>query len=100
MNPYRGTGWAFSAPPPGHGPAQYTAGPQQQGMYGNTTAAPPYEAPVNQGYGYGANQYGGHGQQNGVELQSPNSAYVRGGENVYAPPQGPPPNKADGHIVR
>ena len=48
-----------------------------------------------QGYNYGYNE-----QQNGVELQSPQSAYVpqRGGDPVYEAPQGPPPKKGDGII--
>lgn len=98
MTPFRGTGWAAGAPP-GHGQAQYT------GYGGNQGAPPPvYSAPPNQGYNYnqpqGANQGYFGGQQNGVELQQPNSAYVRGGQEVFAPPAGAPPGvKGDG-IVR
>lgn len=77
-----------------HGPVQYYGGGDQN----PTQPAPPYSA--NQSYGnnnqeyYGNNQ-GYYGQQNGVELQPPNNSYYpqgRGGENVYSPPSGPPPN--------
>ncbi|KAF2687823.1 hypothetical protein K458DRAFT_385394 [Lentithecium fluviatile CBS 122367] len=91
--PFYGTGWAarpgqynaqpyynqnqYHAPPP-----QYSANPQQPGPY------------------YGANQ-GYYGQQNGVELQSPQPAYARdGGESGYAPPAGPPPGKGGDGIIR
>lgn len=53
-----------------------------------------YEAPPPQ-YGAAASYYGG--QQSGVEMQPVNNAYQpnlqRGGDNVYAPPAGPPPKK-------
>ena len=105
QQPWRGTGWAAGAPPPGHGPAQYTGAPPQQ-YNGNTAAAPPYSPPANQGYygqGYnsGTNQGYFGGQQQGVELQQPENAYARGGENVYSPPAGPPPGKKAGDgIIR
>ena len=105
QTPWRGTGWAAGAPPPGHGPAQYTGAPPQQ-YNGNAAAAPPYSPPANQGYygqGYnsGTNQGYFGGQQQGVELQQPENAYARGGENVYSPPAGPPPGKKAGDgIIR
>lgn len=105
QQPWRGTGWAAGAPPPGHGPARYTGAPPQQ-YNGNTAAAPPYSPPANQGYygqGYnsGTNQGYFGGQQQGVELQQPENAYARGGENVYSPPTGPPPGKTAGDgIIR
>lgn len=87
MNPYPLTGWA-SRPPPGHGPAQYTG---QQPYY-------------NQGYNQGYQAPPAYGQQYGVANgpQQPNPAYTgaRGGENVYAAPEGPPPSKKDDGIVR
>lgn len=109
QNPYRGTGWAAGRTPPGHAPAQYTGQPAP--YYGNNNAAPPYSPPANpgaynagynnQGYGGGANQSYFGGQQQGVELQQPENAYARGGENVYAPPAGEPPSKKAGDgIVR
>lgn len=107
-SPYRGTGWA-AGPPPGHGPAQYTGAPPQPYL-GNENHAPPvYSPPVsNQGYynqGHGQNQGYFGGQQQGVELQQPQSAYTpqRGGEAVYdyAPPVGPPPGQKSGDgIIR
>lgn len=105
QQPWRGTGWAAGVPPPGHGPAQYTGAPPQQ-YNGNTSAAPPYSPPANQGYygqGYnsGSNQGYFGGQQQGVELQQPENAYARGGEEVYSPPAGPPPGKKAGDgIIR
>ena len=101
-----GTGWV---PAPAYKP------PQGQQNWG--AAAPPYSPPIanqptgntfnsNDGYyghqqQYGQNPYGG--QQSGVELQPPQSAYqphvTRGGENVYEAPMGAPPGKGDG-IVR
>jgi len=100
LNPYRGTGWATGAPPPGHAPAQYTGNPDVQPYgYGNQPSAPPYSPAANPGYnynqqqGYGNNQGYFGGQQTGVELQQPEGAYARGGENVYAAPPGAPPGK-------
>ena len=105
MHPYRGTGWAAGRTPPGHAPAQYTGA---QPYYGNNNAAAPpvYSAPENQGYynqGYnnGPNQGYFGGQQQGVELQQPENAYARGGEQVYSAPPGPPPGKKEGDgIIR
>ncbi|PSN64241.1 hypothetical protein BS50DRAFT_678384 [Corynespora cassiicola Philippines] len=93
--PFYGTGWAapgqhnaqpyynsnYPQPPP-----QYSAQPPQNSYYGQS-----------QGY-YGQQPYGQ--QQNGVELQSPQPAYNRGGDDVYAPPPGPPPGKGGDGIVR
>lgn len=88
--PFRGTGWAVGQTPFGHNAPTYN----QQPYYGNAqpyynnsnNPAPPpaYTPPPNQGY------YGG---QNDVELQQPQQSYggYRSGENVYAPPKGPPP---------
>lgn len=109
QNPYRGTGWAAGRTPASHAPAQYTGQPAP--YYGNNNAAPPYSPPANQtyynegynnqGYGGGANQSYFGGQQQGVELQQPENAYARGGENVYAPPAGEPPSKKVGDgIIR
>ncbi|KAF2240811.1 hypothetical protein BU26DRAFT_525718 [Trematosphaeria pertusa] len=93
--PFYGTGWAARPGQPtaqpyynnnqnyNHPPPQYTPQPQNQGYYGS-----------NQGY-YGSSPYG---QQQGVELQSPQPTHTRGGDDVYAPPAGPPPGKGDGII--
>lgn len=112
MTPYRGTGWAGGRTPAGHAPAQYTgAQPYYAGnpQYNNAAqgAAPPvYSPPPNQTY-YGNGQGNGQGnpgyfggQESGIELQQPQSAYQpqRGGDPVYAPPMGPPPGKGDGII--
>ena len=106
MQPYRGTGWAAQGAQGGPPQGQW-AGAQNQGYYGNNQAAPPYSPTANQGYNYNQQPaYGGNqgyfgGQQNGgVELQSPDGAHMRGGENVYQPPAGPPPNKANDGIIR
>lgn len=102
MTPFRGTGWLGGRTPPGHGPAVYTGAPGTQPYYGasappyqqNTTPAPQYGAPPNQGFTgpQGANA-GYYAPQSGVELQTPMNSYQpqRGGEPVYAPPPGPPP---------
>lgn len=81
--PFYGTGWAAR---PGNNTAQPYYGNQ------NSAPAPPYSAPANNNgyYSGGANQ-SYYGQQNGVELQSPQPAY--GGNQQYAPPPGPPPAK-------
>ncbi|OCL11872.1 hypothetical protein AOQ84DRAFT_266213, partial [Glonium stellatum] len=83
QNPYYGTGWAANRPPPG----QYN-----QPYYSNQPA-PPYSPPQANQY-YGSNQ-GYFGQQNGIELQSPQATHYppRSGDNVYSPPPGPPPQK-------
>lgn len=105
--PYRGTGWAAGAPPPGHGPAQYTGAPPQPYFANDNQAPPVYSPPIsNQGYynqGHEQNQGYFGGQQQGLELQQPESAYApqRGGDPVYAPPTGPPPGKKGGDgIIR
>ena len=110
MQPFRGTGWAAGQTPYGHGPAQYAGGPQPYYAGGQQPPPPVYSAPVeNQGYGSAQNQYAGAnqgyfgGQQSGVELQQPNNTYQpsRGGEDVYAAPDGPPPTKKGGDgIIR
>lgn len=83
--PFYGTGWAAR---PGNNNAQPYYGNQ------NSAPAPPYTGPTNNNnngyYNGGANQ-GYYGQQNGVELQSPQATY--GGNQQYAPPPGPPPAK-------
>ncbi|CAF9929347.1 hypothetical protein IMSHALPRED_007886 [Imshaugia aleurites] len=107
-SPYRGTGWAAGRPPPGHAPAQYTGAPPQPYFANNNQAPPVYSPPVsNQGYyNQGQEQNQGYfgSQQQGVELQQPESAYTpRGGEPVYnyAPPMSPPPGKKGGDgIIR
>ena len=88
--PFYGTGWAAR---PGNNNAygQNTTAPYYNNQH---NPAPPYSAATtnnnNGGYygGGGANQ-GYYGQQNGVELQSPQPTYGGG----YAPPPGPPPTK-------
>lgn len=90
--PFYGTGWA-ARPVGGNNNAQPYYGNQNY----NSTPAPPYSAATNNNNGYygnGANQ-SYYGQQNDVELQSPQPTY--GGNNQYAPPPGPPPGK-DGVI--
>jgi hypothetical protein len=83
--PFYGTGWAAR---PGNNGAQ----PYYNNNH-NGAPAPPYSAANNNNgyYANGANQ-GYYGQQNGVELQSPQPTY--GGNNQYAPPPGPPPGKS------
>ena len=105
LPPWRGTGWAGGRTPAGHAPAQYTGGaqPYYNNQQPQTNPAPPYSA-ANQGYyGNQGNQgYFGGGQQNGVELQQPNSTYQpqAGGDPVYSPPSGPPPGKQHDGIIR
>lgn len=102
--PMYGTGWvpganykpneAYTNPAP-----PYTPSPMPNQATGNTFNS-------NEGYygnshnqqAYGGNPYGG--QQSGVELQTPQHSYQRDapGQNVYAPPSGPPPGKGDGII--
>lgn len=76
--------------------------------YHGGAAAPPYSPPIgnqatgntfNSNDGYYGNQ--GYGQQSGIELQQPTSAYQpqRGGDPVYDAPAGPPPGKGD-YVVR
>lgn len=65
---------------------------QSNGALNNT-----YGAPNNNTYGAGnaGNQGYFGGQQSGIELQAPGNSYQpnRGGEPVYAAPEGPPPKK-------
>lgn len=68
--------------PNGQNTQQSYYNPGQNG-YNNDYAPPAYPA-------------NGYGQQNGIELQQPQQAYTnpqRGGEETYAPPEGPPPKK-------
>ena len=91
--PFYGTGWAAR---PGNSNTQPYNNNNNNNNY-NNAPAPPYSAPTNNNNGYygnGANQ-SYYGQQNGVELQSPQPAY--GGNQQYVPPPGPPPGK-DGVI--
>ena len=102
FQPYRGTGWLPGATPPGHGPAQYTgAAPQYNNQqYG---APPVYSPSSNQTY-YGpeSNQPYFRGQEQGVELQQPQSTYqpAIGGDPVYTAPAGPPPGKKGDVVIR
>ncbi|KAH7119155.1 chitin synthesis regulation, resistance to congo red-domain-containing protein [Dendryphion nanum] len=93
--PYYGTGWAS------RNNQQHNAQPYYNNQYNQP--APPYSAQPQGGYYSNNNTYGQpqYGQQNGIDLQSPQPAYNqhRGGDDVYSPPSGPPPGKGDG-IVR
>jgi hypothetical protein len=105
MQPMYGTGWMAKPPPYG----QHNYYPNNQPFNGG--APPVYSPPVNshqtgntfnsnEGY-YGHHGGGyGNGQENGIELQQPQSAYQpqRGGDPVYNAPEGPPPKKGDGFI--
>lgn len=94
--PFYGTGWAAR---PGNNNAQpyYGNNNNATNNYGAQQPAPPYTAPnSNAGYYGGGQNQGYYGQQNGVELQSPQPTY--GGNGQYAPPPGPPPGKGDGYI--
>jgi len=105
LPPRYGTGWLAGKTPVGHNAPQYNgyyAG--QQNGYNGAGPAPPYSPPVNQqntGNTFNNND-GYYGQQTGIELQQPQSAYApqRGGDPVYDSPQGPPPSKGhnDGFI--
>jgi len=95
QTPFYGTGWAARPAQPYYNNNQYNQ------------PAPPYSAQNQNQNQYGANQgyyaqqpYGQqpYGQQNGVELQPPQPTHGRGGDDVYAPPAGPPPGKAEGVI--
>jgi hypothetical protein len=107
--PMYGTAWL---------PAYSKYGGQYSGQNGQTyyqnqpyhggAPAPPYAPPMeNQATGNTFNSndgyYGNHGygQQSGIELQEPTSAYQpqRGGDPVYDAPAGPPPGKGD-YVVR
>jgi len=98
--------------PPRYGTGWTTGkwGNQQQPYYNNQpynggAPAPPYSPPA-QNYQYTGNTFnrddGYYGQQSGVELQPPKNTYpgVRGGDQVYEAPQGPPTNKYGDGIVR
>lgn len=94
MAPRYGTGWLGGKPGNTNGPQYYNNGAQP----GFQNPAPPY-SPPQQNQQYTGNTFnsneGYYGQQSGVELQQPQSAYQpqRGGDPVYAAPQGPPPGK-------
>lgn len=110
LNPYRGTAWTNG----GWGGNTYQNNPQayNRPAYGNNqygsnpgAAAPPVYSPPKENTGYygngnGANQGYFGGQQSGIELQQPGNSYQpgRGGDELYAAPQGPPPSKQDGVI--
>ena len=102
FQPYRGTGWLPGTAPPGHGPAQYTGGAQQHNNQ-QYSAPPVYSPSPNQTY-YGpeGNQPYFRGQEQGVELQQPQSTYqpAVGGDPVYTAPAGPPPGKKGDGIIR
>jgi len=97
IQPMYGTGWMAKPPPYGH----YNYPPNNQpGTYNYAPAPPMYTQngpmpPQQTGNTFNSNDgyYGHHGQQDGIELQQPASAYTRGGENVYQAPMGPPPGK-------
>ncbi|EEA26199.1 hypothetical protein TMatcc_005548 [Talaromyces marneffei ATCC 18224] len=89
QTPMYGTHWM--APPPYRQgdyqpapPPQYQRQDPGQGFYAppQQPYSPPQGAP---------GPYSGQ-QENGIELQQPPTAY-HGGEQVYAPPPGPPPAK-------
>ncbi|ORY04272.1 chitin synthesis regulation, congo red resistance, RCR protein, partial [Clohesyomyces aquaticus] len=89
-NPFYGTGWAAR-------PGQPGAQPYYNNQYAQPNQpAPPYTPQPQSSY-YGANQgyyqQQPYGQQQGVELQPPQAAHPRGGDDVYSPPSGPPPGK-------
>jgi hypothetical protein len=78
MQPMYGTGWM--APPP-----QYYPPPPQYAAQDPHNGNPPPG-----GYKYG--QGDGYGNNEGIQLQQPTSAYHRGPDADYAPPPGPPPS--------
>jgi len=100
--PMYGTAW-MAAPPP-YGQQQYPNQPYN-GAHAPPMYSPPGVVPQQTGNTFNSNDgyYGHHqyqGQNNGIELQQPASAYQRGGENVYQAPTGPPPvKKAQGDGV-
>jgi len=98
LPPRYGTGFLAGKTPPGHNRPQYTGyDGGQTGPYNGGAPAPPYSPPVENNYtGNTFNSNDGYyGQQSGIELQPPQSAYQppRGGDPVYEAPQGPPPKK-------
>jgi len=111
MTPMYGTGWFAGKPPQGQHYGNSNIYYPNQPYNGG--AAPPYSPPIgnqptgntfNSNEGYYGHHGGGHGyggQQNGIELQQPQSSYQpqRGGDPVYEAPMGPPPAKGD-YIIR
>ncbi|KAK0734008.1 chitin synthesis regulation, resistance to congo red-domain-containing protein [Lasiosphaeria miniovina] len=88
LQPLPGTAWmAGPAPPYYPPPPQYTAQPPAGA-----------QTPVgSQGTGHKFNQNDGYyANQEGVQLQEPSNTYQRGGDYVYAPPEGPPPVAGNG----
>ncbi|KAK3372440.1 hypothetical protein B0H63DRAFT_296903 [Podospora didyma] len=91
LPPRYGTGWMAPGPappyyPPGPPPPQYSAqGPVHPQQTGHK---------FNQNDGYYGNQ------QEGIQLQEPSNTYQRGtgGDNVYAPPEGPPPARGGDNV--
>ncbi|KAK3954912.1 chitin synthesis regulation, resistance to congo red-domain-containing protein [Pseudoneurospora amorphoporcata] len=86
--PMYGTGWMAPAPPPYAPPPQYSAQPppgSQGGYY-----APNGNGPKPEQNGPGAY----YPNQQGVQLQQPASAYHRGPDEQFTPPEGPPPSQA------
>jgi len=104
QTPYRGTGWAGNMY--GGGYNQPYGGNQQYGnnqYAANDVQSPPvYSPPPKNQYNAPGNATQGYfgGQQSGIELQAPGNSYQpeRGGNPVYAAPEGPPPGKGDGII--
>jgi hypothetical protein len=94
-----GTGWMAPPPPPYYPPPpQYSnqdpaAGSPPPGGYKYGQADGYYSGnyPENQNYGESHNYAG---NQEGIQLQPPQSTYHRDTDPVYAPPPGPPPNAA------
>ncbi|KAK2623990.1 hypothetical protein QTJ16_006624 [Diplocarpon rosae] len=100
LAPMYGTGWMGGKPAQGQWAQQHPAQHQAYGPGpgpGYQPPPPPYVTGQATGTTFNSNEgyYGGHGQ--GIELQHPGQTYQPqgGGENVYAPPAGPPP-KAEG----
>jgi len=107
--PLRGTGWAGNMyggggnQPYGGGAGGTQYGNNQYGnnQYGqNNVQSPPVYSPPKTQYNGTENQGYFGGQQSGIELQAPGNSYQpeRGGNPVYAAPEGPPPGKGDGII--
>ncbi|KAM3075755.1 hypothetical protein ACMFMG_007881 [Clarireedia jacksonii] len=98
MAPMYGTAWM--APPPygQHGQNQQYPNQPWNGPHAPPMYSPPGVVPQQTGNTFNSNDgyYGHHqyqGQENGIELQQPASAYQRGADNVYQAPMGPPPGK-------
>ncbi|KAG9232336.1 chitin synthesis regulation, resistance to congo red-domain-containing protein [Amylocarpus encephaloides] len=105
LAPMAGTGWVpGSKYPPAY--SQNNGGYYNNAPHNREAPAPPYQAaqpmPNQQtGTTFNSNDgYYGHHHQNGVEMQPPANSYQpqRGGDDVYAPPQGPPPTKGNAII--